>query len=441
MKRWLALICTVALLFSLAACGAGTEKRVLLLDKDQNTLAVYDGTLTAEDEAYAAYADYALREAAQRIAAEKGGSAEQALARLLRQNARILTAADPELITLAAQTGASLFAKDGTPFSLAVTDEAARLTAIYSTEGEITPSYAGSAIKPLSVYAPCIDSGVMHFSSLQEDSPVKTVQTAAGEAEWPVNGTGEYSGEKIPAAEALAQSLNTVAVRWLMAYGVPECMDFLQNSFGIDVSREREIVSQLSEEEVYGNLALGYLQNGVTVCGMAGYYRIFADRGRYTPAYAVLSVTSGSGELLYSAGPETKQVISEASAWIMNRMLKNVVDRGTGQDARIEGVDIVGKTGTSDSYADNWFIGVTPVNTVAIRHGASSAHPGNRAAALFNGFFQSSGLPYEEKFVPCETVTQRNYCVKTGLLADANCPEIEPGYYLIDRLPAECAEH
>lgn len=437
MKRYCLLIGICALLLILAACG--TEKPVLLLDQDNNEIAVYDGAVTVKEEACSAYANYALREAASRIAALKGGSEEKALAYLRKKGARIHTAADTALIECAGQNGAAILA-DGAPFAMAVTDGEARLTAIYSTSGEITPTYAGSTIKPLSVYAPCIDSGIMHFSSLQPDLPVKTVQTTAGEAQWPVNGSGVYSEKEIPAGEALAKSINTIAVRWLMEYGVTEAMDFLENGFGLDLSRERQIVSQLSEEEVYGNLALGYLQSGVTVCDMAGYYRIFADGGRYTPVSAVVSIVSDTGELLYESEPAPRQVISEASAWIMNRMLKGVLDYGTGTAAHIEGVDIVGKTGTSDNYEDNWFVGVTPVNTVAVWHGAA-AEPANRAAAMFCAFYQVSGLDYSQTFTPCEQVTRKSYCAETGMLADGNCPVLGMGYYQEDRLPGVCSAH
>ena len=437
-KRLPAVLTAALLLLSLASCGG--PKPVLLLDRDGNAFAEYDGGLTVYEKKNAAYARYALTEAAERLADPKDGDAEKGLALLLRGGGEIRTAADPALMAAAAETEKLYFADRGVPFALAVTDENARLTAIYSSDGEITPTYAGSAIKPLSVYAPCVENNVMLWSSTQEDSPVKTVTTAEGEEDWPVNGSGRYSYRQIPAAEALAHSLNTVAVKWLRQYGAANAMDFLENSFGIDVSREREIAAQLSEDEVLGNLALGYLQNGVTVCGMAGYYRVFADEGVYTRPRAVLSVVSGKGKQLYAAATEKQEALSPAAAWIMNRMLKGVVNYGTGTAARIEGVDIVGKTGTSDNYADNWFIGVTPTDTVAVWHGASPMD-GNRAAEAFNDFFQRSALPADGAFSPCEEVVQAVYCTESGFRAGDACPEIELGYYPADRVPALCPFH
>ena len=439
-KRLLAILTAGLLLLALPSCGASKPKTALLLDRDGNAFAEYDGGLTVYDKNFAAYARYALTEAADAVAEQKGCDTEKALTLLQSKGASIRTAADPALIAAAAGTDETLFDDTGTPFALAATDGNARLTAVYSTTGEITPTYAGSAIKPLSVYAPCVESGTMLWSSTQEDSPVKTVTTADGEEDWPVNGTGIYSYDQIPAAEALARSLNTVAVKWLQRYGAENAMDFLENSFGIDVSREREIAAQLSEDEVLGNLALGYLQNGVTVCGMAGYYRVFADEGRYTPAYAVLSVSSGSGKQLYTAAPEERQAMSAATAWIMNRMLKGVVDHGTGTAARIEGVDVVGKTGTSDDFADNWFIGVTAADTVAVWHGPSPSR-GNRAAEAYNAFFQTADLPYDDAFTPCDEVVQAVYCTESGFRAGDNCPEIDLGYYPADRVPVLCPWH
>ena len=437
-KKITAVLLAAGLLLSLASCGG--SKTVLLLDREGNAFAEYDGGLTVYEKQNAAYARYALTEAAERLAEPKGGDAEKGLALLARGGGEIRTAADPALMAAAAETDELYFADRGVPFALAVTDENARLAAVYSSSGETEPHYAGSAIKPLSVYAPGVESGAILWSATQEDSPVKQVTTPAGEEDWPVNGSGRYSYQQIPAAEALAQSLNTVAVKWLQRYGVTNAMDFLENSFGIDVSREREIAAQLSEDEVLANLALGYLQNGVTVCGMAGYYRVFADEGVYTPPVSVLSVVSGSGKQLYAAAPEPRQVLSPATAWVMNRMLKGVVDHGTGTAAHIEGVDIVGKTGTSDGFDDNWFVGVTPRHTVAVWHGPSPAE-GNRAAAAFNAFFHAAALPSDDAFTPCEQVTQAVYCTESGFRAGDNCPDVELGYYPADRLPALCPLH
>ena len=156
------------------------------------------------------------------------------------------------------------------------------------------------------------------------------------------------------------------------------------------------------------------------------------------PAYAVEKIVDEAGETVYTAAPEKKRVISEETAWILNRMLRGVVETGTGTAANIPGLDVVGKTGTSDNYADNWFVGVTPVNTVAVWHGGSSE---NQAAALFASYVEKAGLYTEETFAPCETVAQRIYCPESGLLVSPGCPGIAMGYYRAsDEIP-QCGLH
>ena len=408
----------------------------VLLDADGAPLAEISDTLELYDASFSAYAKYAAAEAAEILARIEDCDADDALKLLQTRGYRVHTAAVPAQILAAEKTGGTL--PEGIPFALAATDDSARLTAIYSTDGAVAPTYAGSAIKPLSVYAPGIESGLMNWSSLQPDSPVKTLSAAEGGGSWPVNGSGVYSNKNVTAAYALAKSLNTVAVRWLTAYGPENAMDFLENGFGMDLSRERSIAALTSADEVLGNLALGYLQEGVTVCEMAGYYRIFNDGGCYTPAYTVEKIEDAAGRTLYTAAPEKKRVVSEETAYIVNRMLKDVVEKGTGTAAKIDGLDLVGKTGTSDNYGDNWFVGVTPTDTVAVWHGAAQT---NSAAALTAAFLPAAGLTTDAVFAPCPGVEKKIFCPESGLLVSADCPGIEMGYYKSTDVPDVCGIH
>ena len=435
MKKLICIITSAMLLCGLSACSG--RHYAVITAADGEALADYNGTLELYDAAYSAYAKYALAEAADIIAAQNGIAPTEALTIIQTEEMRIETAGIPALILSAKETGASFFSGTNTNYAIAVTDDRAALTSIYAADGDVPDTYAGSAIKPLSVYAPCMEKGILNWSSVQPDKPVKTLPDDQGGGEWPVNGTGQYSEKNVAAADALAQSLNTVAVRWLQAYGAQNAISFLEETFHMNLERERSIAAIAGDDEVLGNVALGYLQNGVSVCDMAGYYRIFADGGYYTPAFSVTKITA-NGNTLYEADPRTTRAISEETAYIMNKMLRGVVEKGTGTAANIEGQPIVGKTGTSDEHADNWFIGVTPVNTVAVWHGEGG---NNRAAALFAEYYQNASLQTDEAFPVCDTVQEGIYCPESGLLVSERCPGIALGYYKAGELPAICNIH
>ena len=439
MKKGIALTLALALLCALCACGK--KASASLLDADGEPLADYTGTLELYDGAFSAYARTALKEAAAILADREGVAVNEALDLIRKRGLTVKTAADRTQILAAAATCSGFFGDENADCALAVTDNAGRLTAIYSPAGEIGRTYAGSAIKPLSVYGPCMESGLINWSSMQEDSPVKMLETESGVSPWPTNGSGRYSYRNVAAADALAQSLNTVAVRWLQAYGAENAMTFLEENFGLDLQKERSIAAMSSADEVLGNIALGYLQAGVTVCEMAGYFAVFADGGRYVPAYTVTEITDRRGGTLYSAEPAEKTVFRETTAYLLNRMLRRVVEIGTGKDADVPGTDVVGKTGTSDMHADNWFVGVTPENTVAVRHGPLSGDAGNRAAALFAAYLKNAALESDASYPVPDGIRQGVYCTETGLLVSDACPGIAMGLYEEERTPGPCGAH
>lgn len=422
------------LVLFLSSCSKGAPS--VILDADANPIADVSDTIELYDEAFSAYAKYSTSEAVQILSDIYECGDDEALKMLQENGLKIYTAAIPLQISAAKDVHSQLCYD--APLSIAVTDSQARLTMIYSSSGDITSSFAGSAIKPLSIYAPCIEKGIMNWSSMQTDSPVKKLSDEEGGDLWPSNSNGIYTEKNVTAASALSQSLNTVAVRWLKEYGVENSMDFLEDSFGMNLQRERSIYALTSEEEILANIALGYLQNGVNVCDMAGYYRIFNDKGNYTPTFTIEKIEDADGKVIYTAKAEKKQVVSEETAWIINRMLKDVIDNGTGKKADIRGEYIVGKTGTTDDYSDNWFVGVMPQNTVAVWHGKKSS---NIAAEIFAGFVPEAKISSNGNFTPCESVVQKIFCPESGLLVSGKCSGIEMGYYKSTDSITQCDSH
>lgn len=390
----------------------------------------------------ATYLDIAVNEAAGIIAAIKDCEIDSAKKRL--KNYNIYTYLNPT----AAAYMADAYNKNvrGTNFGCAMTDLNGKLIAAYSAGNDTTQNFATqkmqqhSTIKPLAVYAPAIESGIINWSTLTKDSPYKVLTNSKGvKYDWPSNANHQYTYEDITVYKALKQSVNTIAVKILSQYGVNNSMNFLQSKLGIDVKAEQYKANIYGEDEVIGNIALGATQAGSTPIDMAGYYQIFANGGKYTPPTAISRIEDRSGNVIYKDEQKTSQVISAETSYIMNELLRGVTkSSGTGGEAYVEGVQISGKTGTGDANVDNWFVGITPEFSCAVWH--SNFDHLNHAAKIFSDI--TRGIGVENKlFATSPNVTKCIYCAQSGMLLGNGCKKAEMGYYLKENSPKDCTLH
>jgi penicillin-binding protein 1A len=169
-----------------------------------------------------------------------------------------------------------------------------------------------------------------------------------------------YSGNsvgRISLISAFQQSINTVPVNLSIKTGRQPIAD-LAHRIGLR-----------NDFPVTRSLALGAAE--VSVIDMASSYAVFANQGYKTPAYGITRITTLTGDLVYESDPEAprERVVSERTVSYMNRMMRGVVEAGTGRRAQIEGVPSVGKTGTTSSYRDAWFCGFTGNYVAAVWFG------------------------------------------------------------------------
>ena len=190
------------------------------------------------------------------------------------------------------------------------------------------------------------------------------------------------------------------------------------------------VVDTAGEEEVIGNVALGYLETGVTPIEMAGYYQIFATGGVYVAAKAVMKIELEDGSAYYTRQKEEKRAISPQTADVMNKLLQGVVEYGgTGVAAYRENIPVAGKTGTGDGLESNWFVGVTPSYSCAIWHGE---YESNYAAEMFGVLVDNLYRLNQDagrEFVTHENLRQIVYCTRSGKPFSAGCTQIDMGYY------------
>ena len=109
------------------------------------------------------------------------------------------------------------------------------------------------------------------------------------------------------------------------------------------------------------SIAIGALTNGVTVKEMCGGYTIFGNNGLYSKPYSYTSVLDSKGNVLLQNTTKSTQAIGADTAFIMNQLLQQNVQRddGTGKDAKISNIKVGGKTGTTNDHKDRWFCGIT----------------------------------------------------------------------------------
>ena len=390
-----------------------------------------------------AYLEAVFAEVAEIIAKQKQCSQEDALEWFFQQGGEIYTTFDRVAFTALKEV--ELIWGKTCNTAGAITDLDGNLLAVYCTDingkqinytQDRRSPY--SSFKALSVYTPAVEKGIVNWSTLYADTPYKQMKEENGTVrDWPANASGTYSEENVPVYEALRKSLNTVAVKCLADLGVQESIDFLQDNFGIALHEEEFVVGAYGEEEAIGSVALGYLETGITPIEMAGYYQIFANGGMYAEPTAVISVISADRSVEYVRHTEAKRVISQATSDLMNKLLQGVVaDGGTGTPAYCGDIEVAGKTGTGDAYADNWFVGVTPGYSVAMWHGE---HSKNEADEMFSTVVRAlyrQQPDANKKFITHHNLYQSVYCIHSGKAFSTKCTLIEIGYYVSkDTLP------
>ncbi len=229
----------------------------------------------------------------------------------------------------------------------------------YATDSPFQP---GSSFKPLSVYAPALEMGLITPATVIDDNPL-----LLDDEVWPRNDTSSYKG-LTTIQTGIANSLNTISVRTLMMVTPEASYEFLTDRFGFTTLEEGVFSSsgEWQTDIALSPLAMGGLTYGVTTMEMAAAYASFPRNGLYTEPTTYLIVENNEHEVILDNTPETTVIMKESTAYYINQLLTNAVETGTGTPARISGMTVAGKTGTtSNSYA-RWFAGYTPYYTAVV---------------------------------------------------------------------------
>ncbi len=307
------------------------------------------------------FLDWAFEEV-QRIAKGKG---EYILTARTTVDLRLQKAADEALVSSIKNQGRYMRVRSGALVSME-TDGAVRAIVGGVDYGRSQFNRAtsarrqpGSSFKPY-VYAVALEAGMRPTTTVRDRS------RSCGR--WsPKNYNGSYgSGRRIPLQYALAKSLNTTAVELSLSLGRDKVLEMVKR---LGVSGVRKTCS----------MALG--DGGVTVLEHTGGYATFANDGKLAKPYGILELVNSRGELIYSHQrdePPAPQVVEPRVAEDLNKMLYQVVNAGTGGRARLDFTNAVGKTGTSSSYRDAWFMGFTGKYVTGVWLGNDDFRPTGR---------------------------------------------------------------
>ena len=274
----------------------------------------------------------------------------------------------------------------------------------------------GSAIKPISVYAPALDDGTINGASTIDDYPVMVLNGSV----YPKNANGHYKG-LTPLHTAIARSTNTCAVRVVQEYGTSRSYDFMTNKLGFTT-----LTSQDAQQ--VGNMGLGGLDRGVTTEEMAAAFAAFANEGIYTAPRTFIRVEDADGNVILENEAKASVAMKDTTAALMNSLLQEVINGGTGYEGRISGMHVAGKTGTTNNDQDRYFVGYTPYYSCAVWvgyvHNQRIVASGNPAASMWQKVMSRihADLP-DKDFFSCSGLTYVKVCADSGLLATDSCAE------------------
>jgi penicillin-binding protein 1A len=205
----------------------------------------------------------------------------------------------------------------------------------------------GSAFKPI-IYATAVNQG-MSPASVVLDAPV-VYEQAEEEKTWKPENYGKRFHGVVSLRDALAQSHNLATVRLLDKVGIKNVIDF---------SRQVGITSPLASD-----LSLGLGSSSVGLMELTSAYGVFLNQGTRAEPFAILRVSENGGKVLEQQEPQSHEVVSKETAYLITNMMEDVVQKGTGQAAKTLGRPVAGKTGTTNEFINAWFIGGMP-NLVA----------------------------------------------------------------------------
>ena len=312
----------------------------------------------------------------------------------------------------------------------------------------------GSTFKVLTAFAPALDTCGATLSTVYYDAPY-TVGQKTFRNWYAKKGYMGYSTIR----DGIVYSMNIVAVRCMMETVTPQ--------LGVEYARNFGITS-LTETDYNAATALGGITKGVSNLELTGAYAAIANGGIYTKPVFFTKILDDNGKVLLENEPQTKRVLKDSTAFLLTDALAESMEssrmyaspgvslNSTSVPANIPGMSNAGKSGTTTSNVDIWFVGYTPYYTAGIWSGcddnqkisaigsSTSYHKRiwKQIMARAHEGLADTGFP-----VP-DSIETASVCRKSGMLPNPGVCEADPRgsavyteYFAKGTVPTQVCDH
>lgn len=319
-------------------------------------------------------------------------------------------------------------------------DKNGNLTLNRATNSKRQP---GSTFKVLAAYVPALDTAGMTLATSYVDEPTNYSNGT------PIkNWYSGYRGEQT-IRTAIKDSMNIITVKCFQDVTPQVGYDYLCN-MGITTLKNGESAANgMPENDINESMCLGGLTEGVTNLELTGAYASIANSGTYVEPTFYTKVLDHDGNVLIDNTPETKQVMKDTTAWLINNAMQDVVTSGTGTTARLtSGMVVSGKTGTTSSNYDYWFCGSTPYYTAGIWMGydSNTDFTNNNChkviwRKIMDAIVETEGQDTSAEFKKPSDIVTAKVCASSGMLpAEGQCTSIITEYFAKDSVPTKTCD-
>lgn len=311
----------------------------------------------------------------------------------------------------------------------------------------------GSTFKIVAAYAPAFEALGYGPGTVQYDGPFAYTENGRqGRLVKNWDGTNSYRGWTT-SREGIVRSMNVMAVKTITDVTPTTAVEYLLK-FGFS-----SLVLEGPQADYNQSAALGGLTNGVSNLELTAAYAAIANQGSYIKPRLYTKVVDNDGNVILDNQPEASQAISEQNAWLLVDCMKDVITGagGTGTAARIEGMTVAGKTGTTSDNLDIWFEGMTPYYTAGIWAGYDNSgykHSLGNSETQFHKklWAKIMGRIHEgmenKDFEKPSGIVQCVICTKSGKLAvgglcdnDGRAGIVRNEYFAEGKQPTEVCDH
>ena len=339
-----------------------------------------------------------------------------------------------------------------------------RVLAVIGNRGEKTSSRVwnnatmatrspGSTIKPLSVFAPAIEQDMVTWSTLLKDEPIDLAAAGSTEPNLFPNNYSEYGDDdphwthkNMTVEKMLETSTNTGAAQIVRMLTPTYCFNFLQGNLGFTSLVQRDDSGR--SDVAYSPMTVGSLTKGMYLSELVSAYQIFGNGGTFHGHSFISKIADKDDKIVYEFDPYAVKAIGSDTAYVMNRMMLQVVEGkdGTGKAANLDTVEVIAKTGTSENWENLTFVACTPeyVSGIWVGYENPEAIDTSKYQSIpkiwKNVFGEIADEGQVKTFKGDSNVSHLKYCTKTGCIATADCKSTAMGYFKNSNTPDTCKE-